>query len=200
MLRFLLTFTHCYLLLSLLHEDRVKKGILPLHILLQHKYFEFYLVDKEKWSTFCFGFYTHLWKAIWGDVDKKNACTASGIKAVSKVHGARKATSLSTTSLCSWSWLQAHWLCGGLQPRLLSHGWRPASQEGTRPPAALQGCLAATQRRREWQEGLCYCRPRGRAAPGAVCPHIAPRDFRVATTAPANSQIFHSGDTLRFLI
>lgn len=131
---------------------------------------------------------------------KKCFVTPSGIKARSKVRGARKATSLCTTSLCSWGWLQARWLRGGLQPGLLSHSWQPASQEGTRPPAALQGCLAATQRRREWQEGRCYCRPRGRAAPGAVCPLIAPRDFRVATTAPANSQIFHSGDTLRFLI
>lgn len=48
MLRFLLTFTHCYLLLSLLHEDNIKKDMLPLHLLLQHKHLEFHPVDKEK--------------------------------------------------------------------------------------------------------------------------------------------------------
>lgn len=158
MLRLLLMFAHLCLPLSLLHKDNEEKGLLSSHILIQHKYFELYLVDK--WSGFCPIFYIQfceklLYLGILGHTTYKkhvyhaDCLRLSGIKARPKTHRARKAVNLPTTSLHSWSWLRARRLRGGLHPRLPSCGQQPASWEGERPAAARRGRPAATQRRAE---------------------------------------------------
>lgn len=56
-LKFLLMFTYLCLSLSFLDENNKEKGILSLHILIQHKYFELYHVDNKKRSCFRLPFY-----------------------------------------------------------------------------------------------------------------------------------------------
>lgn len=48
---------HNLVYISLFHIRAIKrKGILSLHVLIQHKYFEVTRVDKEKCSCFCLPF------------------------------------------------------------------------------------------------------------------------------------------------